>query len=463
MSCDGIFSLSPVCVATAAANLPSSIADSAFSHMAGAFGVTAGNAASWLWQQLDEATTLDLSSPALLTEIAATTSIAVLLCLGLFTIQVITGTLRREPGALSRACTGLVISFIGSALALATTRIGLGAVDSLSAGFVQYTAGTNIAGLGAKLQFVALSNLQSPVTTLLFSVVIIAAVVVVWAAMMIRKMTLLIAAVLAPLAFSGATADITRSWARKWVEMVCALVASKLLLVIILSIGVAVLDGAGQAGDGAGQAGTQLAAGSLILMLGGFAPWASIKMFSFAGESLYAAHAAVGHAQAGGQAAIAAPQKAAALHGQIRSMSAGSAGSSGLAGSSTAPPRAGSNPPTAAAVQTPRPGAPDVGAAPGALPTPAPGAPAAGAAGPGAAGPGAAGAVGATGGAAAATGPAAPAIAAGAAATGAMTAIVHQAGGATQSATTAGALVGPAPEPPPSPGNQPPPMRGPQP
>ena len=427
MSCDGIFSLSPVCVATSALNLPSSIADSAFSHMAGAFGVTAGNAASWLWQQLDEATALDLSSPALLTEIAATASIAVVLCLALFTIQVITGTLRRDPGALGRAFTGLIISFVGSALALATTRIGLGAVDSLSAGFVQYTAGTNIAGLGSKLEFVALSNIQSPVTTLLFSVVIIAAVVVVWAAMMIRKMTLLIAAVLAPLAFSGATADITRSWARKWVELVCALVASKLLLVIILSIGVAVLDGAGQTGGGAGQATTQLAAGSLILMLGGFAPWASIKMFSFAGESLYAAHAAVGHAKAGGQAAIAAPQKAAALHGQVRAMSAGSRTSA------AAPPRAGGSQPTAAAVQTSRPSVAGVGTPP--------------AAGSGIAGPGAAGAVGATGGAAAATGPAAPAIAVGAAAVGAVKATVHRAGEATKSATTAGGPERPAAEP----------------
>lgn len=438
MSCDGIFSLSPVCVATAALNLPSSVADSAFSHMAGAFGVTAGNAASWLWQQLDEATALDLSSPSILTEIAATASIAVVLCLALFTIQVITGTLRRDPGALGRAFTGLVISFVGSALALATTRLGLGAVDSLSAGFVQYTAGTNIAGLGSKLQFVALANIESPVTTFLFSVVIIAAVVVVWAAMMIRKMTLLIAAVLAPVAFSGATADITRSWARRWVEMVCALVASKLLLVIILSIGVAVLDGAGQAGGGVGQASTQLAAGSLILMLGGFAPWASIKMFSFAGESLYAAHTAVGHAKAGGQAAIAAPQKAAALHGQVRSMSAGSRASS------AAPPRAGGNHPTAAAVQTSRPSAAGVGAAP-------------------AAGPGAAGAVGATGGAATAAGSAAPTIAVGSAAVGAVKATVQRAGEVTQSAMNAGAPAEPALEPPPSPGTQPPPARGAQP
>ena len=113
----------------------------------------------------------------------------------------------------------------------------------------------------------------------------------VWAAMMTRKMMILIAAVLAPLAFSGATADITRSWVRRWIEFVAAMIVSKLLLVIILSVGVAVLNGAGQAGSEPTQVFTQLSAGSLILLMGGLAPWVAIRMFHFAGDSLYAAHA----------------------------------------------------------------------------------------------------------------------------------------------------------------------------
>jgi hypothetical protein len=432
MSCDGLLSVSPVCLATS--GLGSSIVDSVFSSMAGQFGLVASNAASWLWEQIDQATAMDLSSPALLREIAATGSIAVVLCLGLVLIQAITGVLRRDPSALGRAFNGLVISFVGSALALATTRLGLGAVDSLSAGFVQYTAGTNIAGLGTRLQFVALSGIQNPAATLLFAVVIIAAVVVVWAAMMIRKLTLLIAAVLAPLAFSGATADITRNWVRKWIELVAALVASKLLLVIILSIGVVVLDGAGQSGTGAGQGTTQLAAGSLILLLGGFAPWASIKMFSFAGESLYAAHAAVGHAKAGGQAAIAAPQKVATLHSHARALTAPSRSSQATG------PRPIGGQPTGAAVQTSRPSAVGVGTAP-------------------TAGQGAAGAVGTTGGAAAATGPAAPAIVVAAATAAAAKGALDKAKDTMQSATAATpAQSGPSPSP-----TQPPPSRGPRP
>jgi hypothetical protein len=143
--------------------------------------------------------------------------------------------------------------------------------------------------------------------------------------MMVRKMMLLIAAVLAPIAFAGATADITRAWTRRWIEFVCAMVVSKLLLVIILSIGVSVLTGAGQDGGGATQAGTQLAAGSLILLMGGFSPWIAIKMFSFAGDTLHAAHLTAAQASTGARTVAAAPQKVAALHWQVGKLTAASA------------------------------------------------------------------------------------------------------------------------------------------
>jgi hypothetical protein len=40
-----------------------------------------------------------------------------------------------------------------------------------------------------------------------------------------------------------------------------------------------------------GQQLTQIATGSLILLLAGFAPWAAIKMFHFTGDALHSAHA----------------------------------------------------------------------------------------------------------------------------------------------------------------------------
>jgi type IV secretion system protein TrbL len=339
MSCTGPWAMNPVClVGAVAANATAGVADSAFSRISGWFGLAAQTAATWLWRELDAATTLDLNSPGLRTQLAATGAIATVLCLGLFLIQVITSALRREPGGLGRAVTGLLVSFVGSALALAATQALLAAVDALSAGLLSYTLHTNMSGLGQKLAVTHLAAVQNPAIGLLLSVVIIAAVVIVWAAMTLRKVMLLIAAVLAPLAFAGATADITRGWVRKWAEFVAAMVVSKLLLVIILGIGLSLLDGAGQSGSGVTQSTTQLAGGALVLLLGGLSPWIAIRMFHFAGDTLYAAHLTTGHATTGARAAIAAPQKVAAISSQVRAASSIAAAPRRLssAGSATA-------------------------------------------------------------------------------------------------------------------------------
>ena len=158
--------------------------------------------------------------------------------------------------------------------------------------------------------------MPNPAAMILLSLVILAAVVIVWAAMMIRKLMLIVAAVLAPLAFAGATADITRAWVRRWIEFVAAMIVSKLLLVIILSVGITVLNGAGQARRPApaGPA-PSWPAGLVILLLGGLAPWVAIRMFHFAGDTLHAAHATAGQATAGARTVISAPQKVAAPSG----------------------------------------------------------------------------------------------------------------------------------------------------
>lgn len=163
---------------------------------------------------------------------------------------------------------------------------------------------------------------------------------VVWAAMMTRKMMILIAAVLAPLAFSGATADITRSWVRRWIEFTAAMIVSKLLLVIILSVGVSILNGAGQDGNGPTQAFTQLAAGSLILLTGRLAPWIAIRMFHFAGDTLYSAPATVAQGSAGARSIVAAPQKVSSAQWQARSLASTLRGRPAWGGGPAGPGRA---------------------------------------------------------------------------------------------------------------------------
>jgi type IV secretion system protein TrbL len=320
------------------------VANSAFSGIAQQFGKAATEALNWLWKEIDHATTINLSTKGVRDDLLATVTLASMLALALFIIQVITSALRQEPAGLLRAVKGLVVATVASAFALATTQLLLTAVDKASNGVVSYTTGSNIEALGGKL--IVLQQLgtatNNPAVLLCLAIVVLLAVVVIWAALMIRKLLIIVAAVLTPLAFSGATADITRGWIRKWIEFTAAMIASKLLLVIMFMVGFSVLNGAGQAGPAGSQTVTNIASGCVLLLLCGFAPYIAIKMFHFAGDTLHAAHLAVGQARAGVDSALAAPQTVAAMKSSAASIVGRGGGSRPI---SSMPPRTPPAPP----------------------------------------------------------------------------------------------------------------------
>lgn len=311
MACTGIHALDPICHAK---QIIGDVGDDAFSKVCEDFGRAAASATDWLWRQMDSATSLDLASGGVRNDLLVTGAIAGVLSVGLFLIQVIISVLRREPGGLTRGLRGLVVATLGAAFAVAVTRVVLTVVDQVAAGVVRMTMGQNIDGLGRRFAIGAgLGGLTNPVVLLVVSLGVLVAVVFVWAALMTRKTLLIVSAVFTPIAFAGGTADITRAWVRRWIEFTAALIASKLVLVLILMIGLSVFDGAGQRGTGAPQTATQLVSGVLILMLGGFAPWLALKMVHFVGDSFQAVHVHGKLVHAGAQTAIALPQKAARI------------------------------------------------------------------------------------------------------------------------------------------------------
>jgi type IV secretion system protein TrbL len=282
-------------------DLAKGLANDAFSGIAKAFGQAAIGAAAWLWEQIDAATSLNLKDPALTSEIAVVGGLAVIFTMGIFLMQIIASVLLQHPGGLARAVRGLAVSFLGAAAAITITQTALAAVDALSSGVITAVIGGDAKALGARLVNAgAVAQVENPAMLLIAAVFILIAIVIVWAAMMVRKMLIIIAAVFAPIAFSGAASKATAPWVKRWIEFTIALVVSKLVLAIILVTGVKVLDGAGSAGGGITQQGTQLAIGILILCMAGFAPWVAIKSIHFASDSFHAIHQ---HAQGAKQAA----------------------------------------------------------------------------------------------------------------------------------------------------------------
>ncbi len=298
------------CVADAVGGAAKAAAGDAFSEIANDFAHTAQHATTWLWGQLDQATTLRIGGAGWGTYLGITVTLAVAIGAGLFLIQVIASALRRDMGGMGRALRGLLVAFVAGGAAVGVTEILLQAADAISNGIMQVGLGTSDwQSVGDK--FATLSATQyGPATLLLAALFTCAATVLVWLALMVRKVLLILTAVFAPVAFAGSLSDITAGWVRKWIEYTVALIASKIVLVIVFVVGLGVLmNNLGSTGSSSTQQLTQLMAGLLILTVAGLAPWMAVKFVHFTGEAFHTIHSHSGAATGAAASAVAAPQK----------------------------------------------------------------------------------------------------------------------------------------------------------
>lgn len=301
------------CVSSAA----KSVAGDAFAAIARDFAKAADSTVNWLWTQMSAATAVHLGGRGFDLDLGIMIGITGIVAVGLFVIQVMASVLRRDPSGLGRALRGLVIAFIAGGVAITVTNLLLSATDALAAGVVRVSMGTTINQMGHRvLATDAITSVGNPAGMFLLSIAAIVAAVTVWAALLVRKALIVVSAIFAPLAFAGSLADITVSWTRRWIEIMVALIMSKLVLVMIFIVGWSILDSHTHVGEtlaaSHGQHITQTATGLLVLAMAGFAPWMALKLVHFSGEQFHNIHTLAGHASSGARGAAAVPQKAAA-------------------------------------------------------------------------------------------------------------------------------------------------------
>jgi len=321
----------PLClVVKSIGSLGTTVTTSVFSSVASAFGNTADSAINWLWQQLSTSTAISLSGANFELDLGIVVSIAAVVCLGLFIIQLALSALKHDAGGIARALRGLVIATVGCAITLASLDILLGAVDKICVGVVKIATGGTIATMGTKIIAGTMFTtvLATPATVLILSLFAICAVAVVWFALVIRKMLIIVTAIFAPLAFAGGVADLSRGWVRKWLEAMLALVFSKLILIIIFVIGLGVLGGMGTpAGSTPFTAITQEITGLLILLVAGFSPWMALRIVHFTGDHVATMAGSASHASSGASTVVGAPQKAAQMKYSAMMLSGSRSGS----------------------------------------------------------------------------------------------------------------------------------------
>lgn len=254
-----------------------------------------GAAAQWMftgvWQLFDSTTAVDVTDPNYLQVYDVLFGVAVFLMLIFFCLQLIGGTIRKDPGALQRAALGLAKSVLGSFLVVTLTGLVLEITDELCVGIVQATGttldqmGDKITALAAGLTTITLSAPGAGAVIIIFlGCLAITGAAIVWFSLLIRKALLLVAIVLAPIALSGQSWDAARGWFTKWASFVLALIFSKLIVVVIFLVAVDQMSAPINL-DLSSIANP--VAGIVLMFVAAFAPYMAYKFIAFAGFDLY--------------------------------------------------------------------------------------------------------------------------------------------------------------------------------
>lgn len=254
-----------------------------------------GAAASWIfqgvWALFDSTTLVDITGAGYVGVYNVMFGIAIFVMLIFFCLQLITGLIRRDPTALSRAALGLAKSVLGSFLVITLTATLLEVVDQLSIGIIQAT-GTTLEEMGGKIGVLVAGltaiNLTAPgagaIITIFLSFLAICAAAIVWFSLLIRKALILVAVVMAPIALSGASWDATKGWFGKWASFVLALIFSKLVIVVVFLVAI------NQVNAPIDMDLSSIAdpiAGIVLMFIAAFAPYMVYNFISFVGFDMY--------------------------------------------------------------------------------------------------------------------------------------------------------------------------------
>ena len=317
-----------------------------FDWLAQAMGAAAGWLFEAVWSVFDTTTLVDVTKPGYIAVYNLLFGIAVFVMLIFFCLQLITGLIRRDPTALTRAALGLAKSVLGSFVVITLTALLLEVVDQLCIGIVQ-AAGETTESMGDKIALLAAGlvgiNIAAPgvgaIITIFMAGLAITAAAIVWLSLLVRKALLLVAVVFAPLAFSGASWDASRGWIGKWAMFVVALICSKLVLVVMFLVAITQVSAPIDA-DLASV--SDPIAGIVLMAMAAFAPYLTYKFIAFVGFDMYHAIGSEQDAKSALNRPIPVPTKPQG-GGEPKKVldgtsSGGNAGGGSGGGSSTPPP-----------------------------------------------------------------------------------------------------------------------------
>lgn len=225
---------------------------------------------------------------------ATVRNVAVALLLGFVFLGIIQGLFAGDIGGMiRRVAVDLPTAILGM---IATTVIVdklLQLTDALSAAVLTHSGDQAVhflSGFG-----VTITSATQGFAAVMVGLVAIVAGFFVWVELIVRSVLVYILVALSPLTFAAMVWPSARGVLRRTVELLLAVILSKLVICIALSVGVAALAGAGNAGgpdagvgDGAAASMGTLFVGTAILAMAAFAPFLILKLIPWAEAALVA-------------------------------------------------------------------------------------------------------------------------------------------------------------------------------
>ncbi|MFJ6377996.1 type IV secretion system protein [Pseudarthrobacter oxydans] len=278
--------------------------DNALGAVTSLFANILQNMASWLWAFITGAFSVSNVDDSQWLSIEGLTSWWVVVMMTplvvVMILQVLSGLLSQQPRRIGRAMLGgaAAIPLVGAAVYLVRqlTRVSDLASAALleSIGSDPYLVFMRLFGFerapegsGREWNLVSLSPgttggpAGAVVVTVMAAIVVWILALILMCSMIFRSFALVVLAAVAPVALMLLPWDRTKSWARRWCEVVVALVLAKPLAATVLAVAVKLFaESRSFAGLAAGTVGMVLACG---------APLMALRLVSFAGGELAAA------------------------------------------------------------------------------------------------------------------------------------------------------------------------------
>lgn len=225
---------------------------------------------------------------------ATVRGIAVALLLAFLFLGIIQGLMAGDSSAMVRRVT---VDLPAAVFGMVTTTVIVGKLleltDALSAAVLSNSdqqAVHFLSGFG-----VTVNNASQGFAAVVVGLVAVIAGLIVWVELMIRSVLVYILVALSPLSFAAMVWPSARGVLRRTIELLLAVIVSKLVICIAMSVGVAALSGAGTAAPPGAAAPDEAAAsmgtlfvGAAILAMAAFAPFLVLKLIPWAEAALVA-------------------------------------------------------------------------------------------------------------------------------------------------------------------------------